>query len=104
MGMMLFIASEVMFFFAFFWAFFHHALGFSYSTLQWPPATITPLDAWEIPFYNTVILLTSGGTVTYAHLWIERGENKRAAMWIFITAALGALFLSLQAYEYYHAS
>ena len=104
MGMVLFIASEVMFFFAFFWAFFHNALGFSTSTLQWPPAGITPLEAWELPFYNTVILLTSGGTVTRAHMFIEEGNNKAAARWIFITAALGALFLSLQAYEYIQAS
>ncbi len=104
MGMVLFIASEVMFFFAFFWAFFHNALGFSTSTLQWPPAGITPLEAWELPFYNTVILLTSGGTVTRAHMFIEEGNNKAAARWIFITAALGAIFLSLQAYEYIHAS
>jgi len=103
-GMGLFIASEVMFFVAFFWAFFHHALGFSTATHQWPPEGIHPLDAWQIPFYNTVILLTSGGTVTRAHLLIERGENKLAARWIFLTAALGALFLSLQAYEYIHAS
>ncbi len=104
MGMVLFIASEVMFFFAFFWAFFHHSLGFSYSTVQWPPAGITVLDAWEIPFYNTVILLTSGGTLTYGHLWMERGDNKRAAFWIFLSAALGAIFLSMQIYEYAHAT
>ena len=103
-GMVLFIASEVMFFVAFFWAFFHHALGFSTATHQWPPAGIHPLDAWEIPFYNTVILLTSGITVTRAHLFIERGDNKAAARWIFLTAALGAIFLSLQAFEYIHAS
>jgi len=104
MGMALFIASEVMFFVAFFWAFFHNALGFSTTTHMWPPETITPLNAWDLPFYNTVILLTSGGTVTRAHLFIERGNNKAAAKWIFITAALGALFLSLQAYEYHHAA
>jgi len=104
MGMALFIASEVMFFVAFFWAFFHNALGFSTTTMQWPPAGITPLDAWELPFYNTVILLTSGGTVTRAHIFIERGNNQAAARWIFITAALGAIFLGLQAYEYVHAS
>jgi cytochrome c oxidase subunit 3 len=104
MGMGLFIASEVMFFAAFFWAFFHNALGFSTDTLQWPPKGITPLDAWEIPFYNTVILLTSGGTVTRAHYFVEQGNNKAAARWIFITAALGATFLSCQAYEYIHAS
>jgi len=104
MGMALFIASEVMFFVAFFWAFFHNALGFSTTTLQWPPEGITPLAAWELPFYNTVILLTSGGTITRAHIFIERGDNKAAARWTFITAALGVLFLALQVLEYSHAS
>ena len=104
LGMALFITSEVMFFVAFFWAFFHNALGFSNNVLQWPPEGITPLEAWDLPFYNTVILLTSGGTVTRAHIFIEKGDNKTAARWIFITAALGTLFLGLQAYEYVHAS
>jgi cytochrome c oxidase subunit 3 len=104
MGMVLFIASEVMFFVAFFWAFFHHALGFSTATLQWPPQGIEVLDAWEVPFFNTVILLTSGVTVTRAHLFIEGGNNRLAARWTFITAALGVIFLGLQAYEYVHAS
>ena len=103
-GMVMFIASEVMFFVAFFWAFFHNSLGFSTVTLQWPPAGVVPFDAWDLPFYNTVILLTSGGTVTRAHIFIEEGNNKLAAKWIFITAALGALFLGLQAYEYSHAA
>jgi cytochrome c oxidase subunit 3 len=104
MGMVLFILSEVMFFAAFFWAFFHNALGFSTTTLQWPPAGITTLDAWELPFYNTVILLTSGGTVTRAHIYIEEGNNQKAAKWLFITAALGVIFLGLQVYEYQHAT
>ncbi len=103
MGMALFITSEVMFFVAFFWAFFHNALGFSTNMLQWPPQGITPLEAWDLPFYNTIILLTSGGTITRAHIFIERGDNKTAAKWTFITAFLGAIFLGLQAYEYHHA-
>ena len=104
MGMALFITSEVMFFVAFFWAFFHNALGFSTTTLQWPPEGITVFDAWELPFYNTVILLTSGGTVTRAHIYIEEGNNQKAAKWLWITAALGAGFLGLQGYEYHHAA
>ncbi|MFL2771312.1 MAG: cytochrome c oxidase subunit 3 [Rhodospirillaceae bacterium] len=104
MGMVLFIASEVMFFFAFFWAFFHHALGGSATTLQWPPEGIEILDAWHLPFYNTIILLTSGITVTRAHLYIEAGMNAKGAKWIWITAILGALFLGLQAFEYGHAA
>jgi len=103
MGMALFIASEVMFFAAFFWAFFHSSLGFSTSVVQWPPEGILTLDAWELPFYNTIILLTSGGTVTRAHLFVERGDNKSAALWLFITAGLGASFLGLQIFEYGHA-
>jgi len=103
-GMGLFIASEVMFFFAFFWAFFHHSLGFSTATLQWPPVGIEPLETWHLPFYNTVILLTSGVTITRAHVYVERGDNRNAALWLWVTAALGALFLGTQAYEYVHAS
>ena len=104
LGMVLFIASEVMFFAAFFWAFFHHSLGFSTATLQWPPEGIEVLAAWHLPFYNTVILLTSGITVTRAHLYVEAGMNKKAAKWIWITAILGVLFLGLQAFEYSHAA
>jgi len=103
-GMVLFIASEVMFFVAFFWAFFHNALGFSTTTLQWPPAGINVFDAWGLPFYNTVILLTSGGTLTRAHIYVEEGNNEKAAKWIFITVALGVAFLGLQVYEYHHAA
>lgn len=103
-GMALFIASEVMFFAAFFWAFFHHSLGFSTSTVQWPPEGIVVLEAWTLPFYNTIILLTSGGTVTRAHLFVERGDNQAAARWLYITAALGVFFLGLQIYEYGHAT
>jgi cytochrome c oxidase subunit 3 len=99
-GMVLFIASEVMFFFAFFWAFFHHSLGGSPSTLQWPPEGIDVLDAWHLPFYNTIILLTSGMTCTRAHLYVESDMNAKAAKWIWITVALGALFLGLQVFEY----
>lgn len=103
-GMVLFIASEVMFFAAFFWAFFHHSLGFSTATLQWPPEGIETLPAWHLPFYNTVILLTSGVTVTRAHLYIEAGLNQKAAKWTWITAGLGVLFLGLQVFEYGHAA
>jgi cytochrome c oxidase subunit 3 len=104
LGMVLFIASEVMFFVAFFWAFFHHSLGFSTATLQWPPEGVETLEVWHLPFYNTIILLTSGVTVTRAHLYIESGMNAEAAKWTGVTAVLGALFLSLQAYEYVQAA
>ena len=106
MGMLLFIVSEVMFFFAFFWAYFNAtlpALSFVASPV-WPPEGIVPLPAWDLPFLNTLILLTSGVTVTYAHHAIRLGDQKRGATGILLTVILGALFSACRAYEYGHAT
>jgi cytochrome c oxidase subunit 3 len=106
MGMLLFIVSEVMFFFAFFWAYFNAsipALSFVASP-TWPPEGVVPLPTWDLPFLNTLILLTSGVTVTYAHHAIRLGDNKKGAAGILLTVILGALFTACQAYEYAHAS
>lgn len=68
LGMILFILSEIMLFFAFFWGFFHSSLA---PAIQiggiWPPVEIEPFDPWDVPLLNTLILLTSGVTVTWAH-------------------------------------
>ena len=106
MGMVLFIASEVMFFYAFFWAYFNASvpfLSFAASPV-WPPKGITPLDAWEIPFLNTLILLTSGATVTYAHHALRSGLREKAFTATLLTALLGFIFLGFQAFEYGHAA
>ncbi len=106
MGMLLFIVSEVMFFFAFFWAYFNAsipALSFVASP-TWPPEGVVPLDTWHLPFLNTLILLTSGVTVTYAHHAIRLGDSKRCATGILLTVILGVLFTACQAYEYGHAT
>ncbi|MBM3560136.1 MAG: cytochrome c oxidase subunit 3, partial [Alphaproteobacteria bacterium] len=106
MGMVMFIASEVMFFFAFFWAFFHASMPILSKVAQesWPPPGIEPLETWTLPFLNTLILLTSGVTVTYAHHAIRAGLRKEFIRGLAATMVLGFLFLGLQAYEYSHAA
>ena len=98
-GMMLFICSEVMFFFAFFWAFFHSSLN---PTPEiggvWPPKGIEVLSAWEIPLLNTIILLTSGASCTWCHHAIVAGERKEAIVSLIITLILAVFFTALQAF------
>ena len=103
-GVGLFILSEVMFFAAFFWAFFHSALLVSPSVSVWPPAGIQPLEPWSVPFLNTLILLSSGLTVNWAHHGVRAGNRQTLVAGLLATVALGGLFLSLQAYEYGHAA
>jgi cytochrome c oxidase subunit 3 len=104
-GMLLFIASEVMFFFAFFWAFFDASVPFISRTAHavWPPEGITPMETWGLPFLNTLILLTSGATVTIAHHAFRHGDRQKMAFWTGLTAVLGFIFLACQIYEYHHA-
>jgi cytochrome c oxidase subunit 3 len=112
-GMILFIASEVMFFVAWFWAFFdgsffpNEAIQFQRAEFtggQWPPKNILPLDPWQWPFLNTLILLASGTTVTWAHHALMHNDrpNLKKALWL--TLALGVAFTAIQIYEYIHAS
>jgi cytochrome c oxidase subunit III len=101
-GMALFIASEVMFFAAFFWAFFSSSL-FPVGGV-WPPKGIHPFNPWEIPFLNTLILLCSGTTVTWAHHALLENNRKGLIQGLGLTIILGITFTSLQAYEYSHAA
>ena len=119
-GMILFIASEVMFFVAWFWAYFDVALfpsdaqQFARTNLigaQWPPAPSADgvkfrgtFDPWHLPLLNTLILLTSGTTVTWAHHALLHGDRKGLINGLWITIILGALFTCVQAYEYAHAA
>lgn len=100
-GMMLFIASEVMFFVAFFWAFFSSA--FYPAGGVWPPEGIHTINPFGLPFLMTMILLLSGCTVTWAHHEILVGNQKEAVRALGITVLLGAAFLCFQGYEYHHA-
>ncbi len=104
-GMMLFIASEVMFFVAWFWAFFGAALFPNVNiNHQWPPPGIEVFDPWHLPFLNTVILLASGTTVTWAHHAMIHGDRKGLIQGLLLTCILGAIFTCVQAYEYSHAA
>jgi cytochrome c oxidase subunit 3 len=103
-GMVLFIASEVMFFVAWFWAYFNSALfPHDVSIGQWPPSGITTLDPWHFPLMNTLILLLSGTTVTAAHHAIQTGDKPGAVQGLLLTVLLGGSFTCIQAYEYSHA-
>ena len=104
-GMLLFIASEVMFFAAFFWAFFDASLFPKEATgFVWPPEGVEVFAAFEIPFLNTLILLLSGCTVTWAHHAVQHGDQKNTVKALTMTVGLGVVFTALQAYEYSHAA
>jgi cytochrome c oxidase subunit 3 len=105
-GMILFIASEVMFFLAWFWAFFDSSLFPSPVEAvggQWPPKGIEVLDPWGYPLLNTLILLCSGTTVTWAHHSLIHGDRKGLKLGLLLTIGLGLVFSAVQAYEYIHA-
>lgn len=103
-GMALFIASEVMFFVAFFWAFFNASLFPTEAAgYQWPPVGVHPFNPFDVPFIMTLILLLSGTTVTWAHHAMIEGQMKTAAKAIALTVGLGVIFTCFQVYEYSHA-
>jgi cytochrome c oxidase subunit 3 len=111
-GMMMFIASEVMFFVAWFWAYFdaslfpHEAIQYARAEFTggvWPPKGIETFDPWHLPLFNTLILLTSGTTVTWAHHAMIHGDRDGVKQALWLTVALGLLFSVVQAIEYSHA-
>ncbi len=103
-GMALFIASEVMFFVAFFWAYYNSAF-FPAASIggTWPPATIKTFNPLEMPFFMTLILLLSGTSVTWAHQAVLTGQRRALVQALGVTVALGFSFSLCQAYEYHHA-
>ena len=112
-GMILFIASEVMFFVAWFWAFFDASLfageaqqvaRVEFTGGHWPPEGVQVFDPWHLPLLNTLILLTSGTTVTWAHHALLHNDRQGLIRGLVLTVLLGALFTAVQAYEYSHAA
>jgi cytochrome c oxidase subunit 3 len=104
-GMALFIVSEIMFFFAFFWAFFHSSITPSIGVgCVWPPEGVDVLNPWHIPLLNTLVLLSSGVSVTWAHRAIISGLRADTIKGLFITIMLGIIFTELQLFEYISAN
>lgn len=104
-GMLLFIFSELLFFVSFFWAFFHSALAPTPEIGSlWPPLGIETVNAWGIPLLNTIILLSSGATITWAHHAIVFGDRKNAIISLIVTILLAFFFTLIQAYEYIESS
>ena len=104
-GMVLFIVSEIMFFFAFFWAFFHVSLSPAIAIGGiWPPKSIQALDVWGLPLVNTILLLSSGVTITFAHRQILKTMTPYSfnifSKHLAATVILGAVFLFCQWVEY----
>nr|YP_009692118.1 cytochrome c oxidase subunit III [Leptocentrus albolineatus]QEG98459.1 cytochrome c oxidase subunit III [Leptocentrus albolineatus] len=101
LGMMLFILSEIMFFVSFFWSFFHSSLSPSIEIgMNWPPYNIKSFNPMSIPLLNTIILLSSGVSMTWSHSSILNNNLSKSIKSMLITIILGMYFTSLQAYEY----
>nr|YP_010526952.1 cytochrome c oxidase subunit III [Marumba gaschkewitschii]QVT10993.1 cytochrome c oxidase subunit III [Marumba gaschkewitschii]UXR12289.1 cytochrome c oxidase subunit 3 [Marumba gaschkewitschii] len=104
-GMILFIVSEIFFFISFFWAFFHSSLSPNIEIgAMWPPMGIYPFNPFQIPLLNTIILISSGVTVTWTHHALMESNYTQTIQSLFITIFLGIYFSILQAYEYLEAS
>src|SRR6056297_2188881 len=105
-GFIMFIMSEVMFFAAWFWSFFKHAL-YPMDAVGgvWPPQGIETFDPWHLPLINTLILLLSGCAATWAHHALVHGNDRKGLVnGLIVAIALGVLFTITQAYEYTHAA
>nr|AIS38208.1 cytochrome c oxidase subunit III [Teslasena femoralis] len=104
-GMILFITSEVLFFISFFWSFFHSSLSPSIEIgMMWPPKSIQTFSPLQIPLLNTLILISSGISVTWAHHSLMENNYKQALHSLAITIILGIYFTMLQAYEYFESA
>ena len=105
-GMILFIASEVMFFVGWFWAWFDFSLFGQEGAVAasiWPPKGIHVIDAFSLPLLNTLILLCSGTTITWAHHALIHGDREGLKKGLWLTIILGLTFSCIQAYEYAEA-
>jgi len=105
LGIILFIMSEILFFLSFFWGFFHYALSPAIEAgVTWPPAMVWTFNFYEVPLLNTLILLTSGVTLTWSHKLLILNKIRIMIYSLTLTIALGVYFTLLQGLEYIEAS
>lgn len=104
MGVALFIVTEVFFFLTIFWAYFHSSLSPTVELgARWPPAGIEPLNPFAIPLLNTILLLSSGASVTYAHHALIEGNRSATILGTVMTLVFAIIFTALQGLEYANA-
>lgn len=104
LGIILFIVSEILFFFSFFWSYFHSSLSPSIDIgMIWPPLGIIPFNPYDIPLINSIILISSGLTVTWTHHSLLNNNLIESKKRLLITIFLGLYFTSLQLFEYKEA-
>jgi len=104
MGIILFITSEVIFFVSFFWTYFHRGIRPNIEMGQiWPPNSIEAFNPINIPLLNTIILLSSGVSITWSHHEILKNNFKKANISLILTVILGIYFSFLQGIEYQEA-
>lgn len=103
-GFALFIISEIMFFFGFFWAFFYCSLSPSVEIgCIWPPVGIQPINPWKLPLLNTMLLLLSGVFITIVHINMRLGKAIVVYEYYVYTLICGIFFTCIQIYEYINA-
>ena len=103
-GIALFIVSEIFFFLRFFWAFFHRSLSPTVEVGRlWPPFGIQVFNPFQVPLLNTIILISSGVRVTWAHHALIEGNYRQTRQGLGLTVGLGIYFTILQGLEYYEA-
>jgi cytochrome c oxidase subunit 3 len=103
-GMILFIVSEIMFFFTFFWSYFYFSFNPSIALGGvWPPMFMVVLNPFELPLLNTILLLSSGVSLTWSHHSIVLGNKHQAVLSLIITILFGIIFSGVQLFEYYSA-
>lgn len=101
LGIILFISSEVFFFFSFFWSYFHYFLSPTLEVgIAWPPVNLLIFEFLNVPLINTLILLSSGFTVTLRHYFLIENKKKIFILFLILTVILGSIFTILQVLEY----